>query len=66
MNSLESDSCPCRLTISRSHSNSGASLTLTRVMALLVQPVRGHAVLGQTVHLLCADLDFDPLALGPR
>ena len=35
-----------------------------RVVALLVHPVRGHAVLGQTVHLLRADLDFNPFAFG--
>ena len=31
----------------------------------LVQPVRGHAVLGLAVHVLGADLNFDALALGP-
>ena len=65
MNSLESDSCPCRLTISAEPFEFRGVLDADRVMALLVQPVRGHAVLGQTVHLLGADLDFDSLALGP-
>ncbi len=32
---------------------------------LLVQPVRGHAVLGLPVHLFGTDLDLDALALGP-
>ncbi len=42
----------------------GGVLHVHRVVALLVEPVRGHAVLGQTVHLLGAYLDFDALALG--
>ena len=34
------------------------------MVALLVHPVRGHAVFGQIVHFFGADLDFHPLALG--